>query len=94
MFLDLQNILDAHFSSLDLNSSQINQVFNLFYSFTIGSALHWHFRTICSLGRILGKSWSMTLLEMRCVFWDKRSGKHVKALFAWKTDGYSGLLPR
>ena len=39
MFLDLQNILDAHFSSLDLNSSQINQVFNLFYSFTIGSAL-------------------------------------------------------
>jgi len=35
-----------------------------------------------------------TLLEMRRVFWDKGSGKHVKALFSWKTDGYSGLFPR
>jgi len=28
------------------------------------------------------------------VFWDKGSGKHVKALFAWETDGYSGLFPK
>ena len=40
---------------------------------------------------ILGKAHS--LLEIRGVFWDKGSGKHVKALFAWKTDGYSGLFP-
>ena len=36
---------------------------------------------------------TLTLLEIRGVFWDKGSGKHVKALFAWKTDGYSGLFP-
>jgi len=33
-------------------------------------------------------------VQVRRVFWDKGSGKHVKVLFVWKTDGYSGLFPR